>query len=104
MSTQLISSATIVTIVVGVVISYFYLRYMWQALRKSIRTRNFVEQGGEDRFRFSLVAAIASVGASIASIAVYGGGPAFLYWGPILALVAASAVAVALREEVHSDD
>lgn len=100
MSPELVSIGTFITIVVGAIISYCYLYYMGAALRKSVRTRNEKDDGPEERYRRSLIGAVISVAASILSIAIYGYGAAFLYWGPILALLAAVAVAYSLREEV----
>jgi Mn2+/Fe2+ NRAMP family transporter len=100
MLTELVSIGTLITIVVGAVISGYYLYYMGAALQKSVRTRNEKDDGPEDRYRYNLVGAVISVIASIVSIAIYGYGPAFLYWGPIVALLAAVAVAYSLREEL----
>jgi hypothetical protein len=100
MSIQLVSIGTLITIVVGVIISCCYLYYMGAALLKSVRTRNDKDDGPEDRYHYSLVGAVISVIVSIVSIAIYGYGPAFLYWGPIVALLAAVAVAYSLREEL----
>ena len=100
MSIQLVSIGTLITIIVGAVISYCYLYYMGAALQKSVRTRNDKDDGPEDRYHYSLVGAVVSVIVSIVSIAIYGYGPAFLYWGPIVALLAAVAVAYSLREEL----
>ena len=102
MSIELVSAGTALTIVVGVIISLYYLYYMGAALQKSVRTRNDKDDGPEDRYHYSLIGAIVSVIVSIVSIAIYGIGPAFLYWGPILALLAAVAVAYSLREELVS--
>jgi hypothetical protein len=102
MSTQLVSISTLITIIVGGIISWYYLYYMGAALRKSVRTRNDKDDGPEERYRYSLFGAVVSVIASIVSIAIYGYGPAFLYWGPIVALIAAVCVAYSLREELVS--
>jgi Mn2+/Fe2+ NRAMP family transporter len=102
MSTELVSTGTIVTIVVGAIIAYYYLYYMSAALRKSVRTRDEKDDGPEENYSYSLIGAVVSVIVSILSIAIYGCGAAFLYWGPIVALLAALAVAYSLREEVAS--
>lgn len=96
---QLVSIGTLVTIIVGAAISFYYLYYMSAALQKSVRTRNDKDDGPEDQYHYSLIGAVISVIVSIVSIAVYGYGAAFLYWGPIVALLAAIAVAYSLREE-----
>ena len=100
MPTQLVSFGTLITIIVGVIISAYYLYYMGAALRKSVRTRNDKDDGPEDSYHYSMIGAVISVIISIESIAIYGDGPAFLYWGPIVALLAAVAVAYSLREEL----
>jgi hypothetical protein len=97
-----VSPGTLFTIAAGTIISVFYLYYMGAALRKSVRTRNQPDESEGDKYRHSLIGAILSVIASIVSIAIYGYGPWFLYWGPIVASVAAIAVAYSLREELLS--
>jgi amino acid transporter len=106
MSQQFVSSATVVALVIGAIIAYFYLYFGWKALRESIRTRSEPDEGPGDKYRHSVIGAIISVAVSIVSIAIYGAGPLFLYWGPILAMAAAIAVTYALRDEVigHRDD
>ena len=95
---QLVSAGTLVTICVGVVIGYVYIRYMWGALQRAVRTRND-EDRGQDRYRHGLAGAGLAVVGSIAAIAVDGVGPKFLYVGPTLALASAVAVAYCLRVE-----
>jgi hypothetical protein len=100
MGGQLVSTGTAITIVIGLVIAGFYLRYMWAALQQSVRTRDEPDEG-IDKYHFSLVGAIVSVIASSAAIAAYGLGAAFLYVGPLLALLSAVAVARCLYQEVE---
>jgi hypothetical protein len=100
MPSQLVSVGTTVAIIAGVIISYFYLYYMGAALRKSVRTRNDVDDGPEDHYSYNLIGAVISVILSIVSIAIYGFGAVFIYWGPIVAMLAAIAVAYSLREEL----
>jgi fatty acid desaturase len=95
-----VSPGTFFAIVAGTVISVFYLYYMGAALQRSVRTRDQPDETHSDRYAHSFIGAILSVIASIASIAIYGYGPWFLYWGPVLAGVAAIAVAYSLREEL----
>jgi hypothetical protein len=102
MALQYVSIGTLVTIIVGAIISGFYLYYMGAALRKSVRDRHLADEGRPDQYHYSLIGAVVSVLASIISIAIYGFGPWFLYWGPIVALLAAVAVAYSLREELVS--
>jgi hypothetical protein len=97
---QFVSFGTFVMIIVGAIVAIYYLYYMGAALRKSVRTRNDPDEGQQDRFHYSLVGAVISVVASMASIAIFGLGGTFLYWGPILAVLAAIAVAYSLREEL----
>jgi hypothetical protein len=103
MSDQLVSGGTIVTIIIGLVIGYSYLRYMWGALQRAVRTRDEADVG-QDRYRFSLVGAIIAVLGSIGAITAYGFGPALLYVGPGLALASALAVSYCLREEYVEKD
>jgi small-conductance mechanosensitive channel len=98
----LVSTGTLATIGLGLVIGAFYLRYMWGALQRAVRTRDEADVG-QDRYRFGLVGAVIAVFGSIVAIAVYGAGPAFLYVGPGLALLSAVAVAFCLRQE-HRDE
>jgi small-conductance mechanosensitive channel len=102
MSTPLVSTGTAATIAVGAVVSFLYVRYMWAALRKSVRTR-FDPDVGTDRFALSLGGAAISAVASAGAIAAYGLGPALLYLGPILALASPLAVAFCLRDEAIND-
>jgi hypothetical protein len=99
MPAQLVSPGTAVTILVGLVIGFFYLRFMWAALQKAVRTRDEPD-GGKDQYHFSFAGAVLSVVASSAAIAAFGAGPALLYLGPLLALGSAVAVATCLRREV----
>ena len=100
MGGQLVSTGTTFTIVVGLIIAAFYLRYMWAALQQSVRTRDEPDEG-VDRYHFSLVGAVISVIASSAAIAAYGLGAACLYVGPLLALLSAVAVARCLYQELE---
>jgi hypothetical protein len=102
MSEQLVSGGTLLTILIGLVISYFYLKHMWSALQKAVRTRDDADTG-QDRFSRSMIGAIIAVIGSAAAITVYGAGPALLYAGPALALASAIAVAFCLREEALHD-
>jgi hypothetical protein len=99
MGEQVVSVGTAITIGVGLIIAGYYLRYMWAALQQSVRTRDELDEG-EDKYHFSLVGAVVSVIASSGAIAAYGLGAAFLYVGPLLALLSAIAVARCLYQEV----
>ncbi len=96
---QLVSPATIVTLIVGLVVAAIYLRYMWLALQKAVRTRDEADQG-QDRFARSLIGAVVAVIGSSVAIAAYGAAPALLYLGPLLAIGSAIAVSWCLQEEV----
>lgn len=99
MPEQLVSSLTAITLLVGVLIAAAYVRYMWGALAKAVRTRDDADTG-QDRYRHSLIGAlIAAVGSALA-IAALGAAPALLYLGPALALLSATAVAYCLRSEL----
>jgi hypothetical protein len=99
MSRLFVSPATLLTTLVGLVIAYFYIRHMWGALRKAVRTRHQSEEGQVDRYHGSLIGAVISVVLAAVLIASYGIGPAALYLGPVLALLSPIAVAYCLRQE-----
>jgi hypothetical protein len=98
MNEILVSTGTELAIVVGLVVAYAYLRNMWGALQRAVRTRDDADEG-QDRYSHSLVGAIVAVLGSVAAIALYGAAPALLYVGPALALLAAVAVTYCLRDE-----
>jgi hypothetical protein len=103
MAEQWVSSGTAATILVGLVVGFFYLRYMWGALQRAVRTRDEADHG-QDQYRFSLVGAIVAVLGSIAAITVYGLRPGLLYVGPVLAVASAVAVSYCLREEYVEEE
>ncbi|HMJ15736.1 MAG TPA: hypothetical protein VK524_30175 [Polyangiaceae bacterium] len=96
---QLVSPGTALTILAGVLISGFYIHYMWAALKKAVRTRDDADVG-EDTYRRSFFGAVISVVVSAIAISVYGLGPFLLYLGPIAALLSPIAVTFCLREEL----
>ncbi|HWO13075.1 MAG TPA: hypothetical protein VNN80_26425 [Polyangiaceae bacterium] len=98
MTQQLVSFGTIATLIIGVTIAAIYLRYMWGALARAVRTRDDVDSG-VDRYQHSLVGALIAVFGSALAITALGFGPALLYLGPALALLSAVAVARCLRSE-----
>ena len=98
MTEQLVSSGTVATLIVGVSIAAVYLRYMWGALARAVRTRDEVDEG-QDRYQHSLVGALIAVFGSALAITALGVSPALLYVGPLLALLSAVAVARCLRSE-----
>jgi small-conductance mechanosensitive channel len=98
MTELLVSSGTLATLIVGVAIAAVYLRYMWGALARAVRTRDEVDEG-RDRYQHSLVGALLAVFGSALAITALGLGPTLLYVGPLLALLSAVAVARCLRSE-----
>ena len=98
MPQQLVSTGTAATLFVGLVISIVYVRYMWGALARAVRTKDDVDVG-QDRYQHSLVGALIAVIGSALAISAFGLGPALLYLGPLLALLSAIAVARCLRTE-----
>ena len=98
MPQQLVSPGTAATLLVGVLISVVYVRYMWGALGRAVRTRDDADTG-QDRYRNSLIGALIAVFGSALAISALGLGPALLYLGPVLALLSAVAVARCLRSE-----
>lgn len=97
-----VSPATTATIVVGAVISVFYLRFMGFALLRASATLDDPDDGKTDAFTYSFAGAIFAVIASSLAIASYGYGPQFLYVGILLALASPIAVAYAFYRELNS--
>ena len=100
MPNLLVSSATVVTILIGVVISIVYLRYMWLALQRVARTLDDPDDAESDSFGYSFVGAITAVVASSLTIIAYGLAPQLLYLGIVLALASPIAVAYTFRREL----
>jgi hypothetical protein len=101
MPSLFVSLATVVTILVGIVIAFFYLRYMWLALQRVARTLDDPDDGESDSFGYSFVGAIIAVVASSLTIVLYGFAPQFLYLGILLALASPIAVAYTFRRELR---
>jgi hypothetical protein len=97
----LVSSATAVTIGVGLIISIVYLRYMWRALVHASDTLDDPDDGRPDAFAYSLAGAVVAVIASSLTITLYGVGPQFLYLGILLALLSPIAVAYTFHRELN---
>jgi cobalamin synthase len=95
-----VSLPTLATIVVGIVIAFFYLRYMWLVLQRVSKTLDDPDDEKSDRFAHSFVGAIIAVVASSLTIASYGFAPQFLYVGIVLALASPIAVASTFRREL----
>jgi len=100
MPNLLVSWGTVLTIVIGVVIGFFYLRYMWLALQRVAKTLDDPDEGKSDAFGYSFIGAIIAVVASSLSIAAYGFAPQLLYVGVVLALASPIAVAYTFRREL----
>jgi small-conductance mechanosensitive channel len=98
MPEQLVSPGTAVTLLLCVLIAVVYVRYMWGALARAVRTRDEADTG-QDRYQHSLIGALIAVFGSALAISALGFGPALLYLGPALALLSAIAVARCLRSE-----
>jgi hypothetical protein len=101
MASFYVSSATLVTIVIGAVISLFYLRYMWLVLQRVAVTLNDPDEGESDRFGHSFLGAVIAVQGSALAISSYGYAPQFLYVGVLLALASPIAVAYTFYRELH---
>jgi len=95
-----VSLATVVTIVIGIVIAFFYLRYMWLVLQRVAQTLDDPDDGKSDGFGHSFVGAIIAVIASSLAIVAYGLAPQLLYVGVLLALASPVAVAYTFRREL----
>jgi hypothetical protein len=100
MSTLFVSPATAATIALGIVIAFFYLRYMWLALQRAAKTLDDPDDGQSDAFGYSFVGAIIAVIASSLAIIAYGLAPQLLYVGIALALASPIAVAYTFRREL----
>ncbi|WP_116136993.1 hypothetical protein [Trinickia diaoshuihuensis] len=98
-SIEFFTPLTVATIVVGLVITVFYLRYMWLALQRAIASNDEPEDGRPDQFGKSFAGAVIAVLASSAAITAYGLGPRWLYIGVVLALLSPAAVAYTLYRE-----
>ena len=97
----LVSSATAVTIGVGLIISIVYLRYMWRALVRASDTLDDPEDGRPDAFSYSVAGAVVAVITSSLTITLYGVAPQFLYLGILLALLSPIAVAYTFYRELN---
>jgi hypothetical protein len=101
MTDFLVSSATAVTIGVGLIISIVYLRYMWRALAQASDTLDDPDDGRPDAFSHSMAGAVVAVIASSLTITLYGVAPQFLYLGILLALLSPIAVAYTFHRELN---
>jgi hypothetical protein len=101
MPNLLVSVPTAVTIVIGLVISYFYLRFMWLSLQRVAKTLDDPEDGKNDSFGHSFIGAIIAVIASSLAIVAYGLAPQLLYVGIVLALASPIAVAYTFWRELN---
>jgi hypothetical protein len=101
MSDLFVSSATVVTIVIGIFITFFYLRYMWLVLQRVAQTLDDPDDGKSDGFGHSFIGAIIAVIASSLAIVAYGFAPQLLYVGIVLALASPIAVAYTFRRELN---
>ena len=100
MPTIFVSLTTVATIGIGIVITFFYLRYMWLVLQRVAKTLDDPDEGKSDGFAHSFIGAIIAVLASSLAIAGYGFAPQFLYVGIGLALASPIAVAYTFRREL----
>jgi hypothetical protein len=96
-----VSSATVITIVIGTIIAFVYLRYMWLTLQRTARTLDDPDDEESDAFGFSFLGAIIAVVASSLSIVAYGLAPQLLYLGILLALASPIAVAYTFWRELN---
>ena len=100
MPNSLVSLTTTFTIAVGLVIAFFYLRYMWLVLQRVAKTLDDPDDGESDRFGYSFLGAIFAVIASSLAIMAYGFAPQLLYIGIVLALLSPVAVAYTFLREL----
>lgn len=95
-----VSLTTTVTIVIGIVIAFLYLRYMWLVLQRVAKTLDDPDDGKSDGFGYSFLGAIVAVIASSLAIMAYGFAPQLLYVGIGLALLSPLAVIYTFRREL----
>jgi len=95
-----VSLTTFITIAIGLIIAFFYLRYMWLVLQRVAKTLDDPDDGKSDGFGYSFVGAIIAVIASSLAIIAYGFAPQLLYLGILLALASPLAVAYTFRREL----
>jgi small-conductance mechanosensitive channel len=100
MPTIFVSPTTIIALVIGIIITVFYLRYMWLVLQRVARTLDDPDDGKSDGFAHSFIGAIVAVIASSLAIVAYGLAPQFLYLGIALALASPIAVAYTFKREL----
>ena len=100
MLTIFVSPATIIVLVIGIIITAVYLRYMWLVLQRVARTLDDPDDGKSDGFAHSFIGAIVAVVASSLAIVAYGLAPQFLYVGIALALASPIAVAYTFKREL----
>jgi small-conductance mechanosensitive channel len=100
MLTIFVSPATIIALVIGIIITVLYLRYMWLVLQRVARTLDDPDDGKSDGFAHSFIGAIVAVVASSLAIVAYGLAPQFLYVGIALALASPIAVAYTFKREL----
>jgi small-conductance mechanosensitive channel len=100
MPTIFVSPTTIIALVIGIIITVFYLRYMWLVLQRVARTLDDPDDGKSDGFAHSFIGAIVAVVASSLAIVAYGLAPQFLYVGIALALASPIAVAYTFKREL----
>ena len=97
----LVSPATIITIVIGVIVAFFYLRSMWLVLQRVAQTLDDPDDGSGDDFGYSFAGAVIAVIASSLTIVGYGFAPQLLYIGIFLALASPVAVTYTFRRELN---
>lgn len=100
MLTIFVSPTTIIALVIGIIITVFYLRYMWLVLQRVARTLDDPDDGKSDGFAHSFIGAIVAVVASSLAIVGYGLAPQLLYLGIGLALASPIAVAYTFKREL----
>jgi hypothetical protein len=95
-----VSLTTTITIGIGMVIAFLYLRYMWLVLQRVAKTLDDPDDGKSDGFGYSFLGAIIAVIASSLAIMAYGFAPPLLYVGIGLALLSPLAVVYTFRREL----
>src|SRR5258708_37822112 len=88
-----VSLPTLAAIGVGIVIAFFYLRYMWLVLQRGSKTLDNPDDGKRDGFAYSFIGAIIAVISSSPAVIGYDFAPQVLYVGIAVTVASTSAVA-----------
>jgi len=95
-----ISPLTVIYLCAGLIIIFFYLKYMWAVLQKASRERFEAPSDEEDNYGHSFRGAMFALVMCIILVAAYGWTPYMLYLGPTLCLLTPAAICYCFKEEL----